>query len=427
MRALVIEPNSGISGDMFVAAAARLAACEQEITELPAKLGLPQVTCGFRDVARNSIQSRKFDVAENGELAEEVAHATLEPQRHHAKDRHEDETHRRPWTGNMAVHQHRSLSAIRTMILAAGLDPAVTDRALRMFQTLGTIEATVHGIPVERIHFHEVGAIDSIIDVVASALCIERLNIGAAYATPVCVGSGTVERAHGTLPVPAPATERLLQGMPTTVGTLSGEWTTPTGALILKNLEVCFELPVLVTRASAYGAGARNALQRPNVVRLRLCETGEDAAEGLQRDELVAIRCNIDDASGEHLGADLVDSLLEAGARDVVIQSVIMKKGRPGQVVEVLVDPHRAEELAAFLLANTSSIGVRLNRVTRFMLPRETCIISTAYGPIAAKAVRLPDGRRRIKPEYEACRAKAQEYGVSLQDVYRAAMRGDNG
>jgi uncharacterized protein (TIGR00299 family) protein len=297
-----------------------------------------------------------------------------------------------------------------------------------MFGRLGEVEAEMHGIPVERVHFHEVGAVDSILDIVAAALCIERLGIDRAYSTPICVGSGTVETAHGTLPVPAPATERLLQGMPTVTGDLTGEWTTPTGALILGELAVGFELPVLVTSASAYGAGGRDPAGRPNALRLRVARIARPAAaqseDGLERDEIVVIRCNIDDSGGELLGAGFIDSLLEAGARDAWVQPVIMKKGRPGQVLEVLADADRAEALAVRILATTSSIGVRMSAVQRIKLPREACVVETPYGPVDAKRVRLPSGEHRITPEYESCRERATEHGESVQAVYLAALRG---
>ncbi len=158
------------------------------------------------------------------------------------------------------------------MIVSAGLEPGVEERSLRMFNRLGEVEALAHGIPVEQVHFHEVGAVDSIIDIVAAALCIERLGVDAVYSSAICVGSGTVHTAHGILPVPAPATERLLRGMPATVGELSGEWTTPTGALILTELNPDFRIPTLVTNDAAMGGGTRNPSKRPSVLRLRLAE-----------------------------------------------------------------------------------------------------------------------------------------------------------
>lgn len=252
MNALIIEAHSGISGDMFVAAAAALARCEDEVCDLPGRLGLEGVVCRFRNVVRASIQCRKFDVMEGERLAEESAHA-------HS-------------------HEHRSLSSICAMIIAAEIGPAVKNRALRMFSRLGEVEAAIHGIPVEEVHFHEIGAVDSIIDISAAALCIERLGIDAVFATPICVGSGTVNTAHGILPVPAPATERLLRGMPTTAGELPGEWTTPTGALIVAELGANFKIPLLSTKNAALGGGTRNPTGRPSVLRLRLAEIDANAA-----------------------------------------------------------------------------------------------------------------------------------------------------
>jgi len=395
MRILLLEVHSGISGDMFVAAAAHLAGCEKEVAGLPGKLGMAGVTCTFYDTVRGSIQCRKFEVKDD---------------RHphfHSQD-----------------HGHRSLSTIRGIIGAAGLEADVKERALRMFERLAAVEAVAHNIPIEKVHFHEVGAVDSIIDIVAASLCIERLNIETTFSTPVCVGFGTVDTGHGILPVPTPATEQLLRGMPVMTGVLDGEWTTPTGALILSELAPIFDIPTLATTASALGGGRRDPAKRPNVLRLRLAEPTLSAQDGLERDEVMVIRCNIDDSSGELLGADFAERLLQEGARDVVIQQVIMKKGRPGQVLEILVGPGRADDLAKFILANTSSIGVRMSRVQRITLPREACIVGTPFGAVEAKVVRLPDGSRRIKPEYESCRARARENNVSVQEVYRAALQG---
>lgn len=435
MRALIIEPTSGISGDMFVAAAASLAGCEDEVVALPAKLGLNGVTCSFGDVARASIQCRKFDVSDGGKPAEEAAahshshdhsHSHGHGDGHHHHDHHHhghshthDEGH-----GHHHHHEHRSLSTIREMIQNAGLERAVEERALRMFDRLGAVESEAHGIPVEKVHFHEVGAVDSIIDIVAAALCIERLGVETAFSGPVCVGSGTVDTAHGILPVPAPATERLLQGMPCQAGDLQGEWTTPTGALILGELEAKFENPVVTTEASAFGGGGRNPQKRPNILRVRVAEVSSKATGDLERDEMVSIHCNIDDSAGELFGADFVDTILESGAVDVVIHSVVMKKGRPGQLVEVLAPPSCADDVAMFILENTPTIGVRLVPVKRLKLHREVCTIATPYGDVAGKAVTLPSGRRRVSPEYEACRELAERSGVPVQDVYRAAMGG---
>jgi uncharacterized protein (TIGR00299 family) protein len=394
-RALIVEPSSGVSGDMFVAAAATLAGCDDEVITLPARLGLDRVTCAFRDVDRGGIKSRKFDVIEAGAPAERSPH-------HHA---------------------HRPLAAIAGLIEAARLEPAVAARARRMFETLGRVESEIHGVPMAEVHFHEVGAVDSIVDIVAAALCIERLRASEVYATPVCTGTGTVESAHGVLPVPAPATERLLQGMPSLPGELDGEWTTPSGALILCELRARFEIPALTTTASAYGAGGRDPEGRPNVLRLRLAEMAPHAEHGFERDEVVTLRCNIDDSPGELLGSDLIDMLLQAGARDVTIQPTIMKKGRPGYLVEVLSLHGEAERLAAMLLFETTTLGVRMTDARRLKVQRVTGAVETSFGRVPVKIACFPDGRRRTKPEYEACLELARKHGVPVETVRAAALR----
>lgn len=314
------------------------------------------------------------------------------------------------------------------MIRAADLEPAVRERALRMFRRLGEVEAASHGIDIERVHFHEVGAIDSIVDIVAAALCIERLSPAKTYASPVCIGSGSVRTAHGMLPVPAPATERLLQGMPCVAGEVRGEWTTPTGALVLAELAPHFEDAALVSKTSAFGAGNKDTKVRPNAVRLRLAETHGPAAAGLVatgallRDELVVLTTNIDDTTGELLGGDLLDLLLRAGARDAILQPITMKKGRPAVQLEVLTEAAKAEELAAVVLTQTSTIGVRVAKVSRLSLPREAVTRQTSLGPVAAKSVRLPGGGVRVTPEYEDCKRLASSAGVTVQEAYRAAL-----
>ena len=421
---LVLDLQSGISGDMFVAAAARLAGCEDEVLRLPATLGLDGVSVRFGDVVRSSLQARQFTVIDAHEHEEHQPHGhehhTHEHEEHDAHHHHAHEEH----DGAHAHHAHRPLSEIRALLTRARLDDAVRARALRMFQRLGEVEAAAHGIPVEQVHFHEVGAIDSIIDIVAAALCIERLGLRQVYASPVCVGHGTVKVAHGTLPVPAPATERLLQGMPTFAGELSGEWTTPTGALILAELAPTFSDATLVTNASAFGAGTKDTPKRPNLLRLRLARSHAQpaGAAGLLSDELVSIACNIDDSTGEFLGADLLERLLQAGARDAVLHPILMKKGRPAQQLEVLAEPAQARAIAALILSHTSTIGVRLTPVSRLMLKRESLEVDTPYGLVSVKQVTLPDGSTRCAPEYESVKRAAAQAGVPAQTVHQAAL-----
>ncbi len=431
-RVLHLDLQSGLSGDMFVGAAAALAGCEAEIEELPAQLGLADIHVRFSEVTRATLRCRKFDVLESSrtvappepDLGATVSATSPDSSRTSSRPGpHSVATGDDHWQISDAHPAHRPLTEIRRLIEASTLEPAVKARALRMFDRLGAIEAEAHGIALEQVHFHEVGAVDSIIDIVAAALCIERLQLAQVFATPVCVGFGSVRAAHGSLPVPAPATETLLRGLPTFAGEIAGEWTTPTGALILDELKPQFTDAVVTFSASAFGAGGKDTPSRPNALRLRLGTILAVApgASGLLRDEVTVLLCNLDDMSGELLGADFLDALLQAGARDAVLHPIVMKKGRPAQQLEVLAPTERAEAIAAMLLAHTSTIGVRMMTAQRLMLEREAVTLPTAFGEIAAKRVRFPDGSTRTTPEYESCRIAAAKAGVPLQAVYQAA------
>jgi uncharacterized protein (TIGR00299 family) protein len=416
MRALIIDAQAGIAGDMFVAAAAHLAECTEEVIQLPQRLGLDRdrVSVRFSTVHRSTMVCHKFDVLDCGVPADQLDHA------HHPAHGHDhDDQH--------AHHHHRSLSDILTMIESADLDAGTTRRALAMFQRLGAVEAEAHGIPQEDVHFHEVGAVDSIIDIVASALCIERLDIQAAYCTPICVGFGTVRTAHGTLPIPAPATDRLLAGAPTLVGDLPGEWCTPTGALVIDHLRPQWRLPAARGIHTAFGAGSKDPELRPNAVRLRLVEvTGHGRsigvdADAVERDIVAVVSANIDDSTGEWLADDLIQRCLAAGAKDVSITPCIMKHGRPGQRVEVLCPPAHADDLGILLMRHTTTIGVRIHEDRRLMLPRHPAVVPTDYGPIAVKVATLPEGSERLMPEHDSCATAAAEHDVPIWLVYRAA------
>ncbi|NGP53700.1 nickel pincer cofactor biosynthesis protein LarC [Thioalkalivibrio sp. XN8] len=392
MRSLLVEAHAGISGDMFVAAAAALADCEAEVVALPGLLGLEHVHCRFSEVIRGSLACRKFDVDDH------------KPRR----DSH-----------------HRPLALILDMIERAALEEGIRVRASKMFTSLAMAESQLHGMPIADVQFHEIGAVDSIIDIVAAAVCIERLEVDAAFSTPICVGSGLVHTAHGQLPVPAPATEQLLHGMLVTPGDLPGEWTTPTGAAILRELGVSFDWPVHTVTASSYGGGSLDPASRANVLRLRLAQAHDGPGSILLRDEVFELRCNIDDCTAEMLGGGFVSDLLERGALDVVIFPVTMKKGRPGYVLEVLAGNEGAENLASYVLEHTSTIGIRLRQVPRLMLRRRRCKVHTPFGKVEVKVSMLPSGSERVNPEYESCRERARVAGVPIQEVYAAALRAE--
>jgi uncharacterized protein (TIGR00299 family) protein len=380
MKVLRIEPFSGVSGDMFLGALLDLGAPAELLESLPAKLGLTTAVIGIGKVDKCGI------------LCSQVMIRDETPQ------------------------PHRHLSHILEMINAADIPDNVQDLAGRIFTLLGKAEASVHGVPVEKVHFHEVGAVDSILDIVGAALLLEELEFDQVVCDPVCTGAGFVDCAHGRFPVPAPATALLLKGIPTFPGEILQEMTTPTGAAILKALEPVFAVPTLTVTDSGYGAGTRD-FEQPNCLRLSLAETVVGAA-----DQIVLVQTNLDDASGELLGEYFQNLLLKAGALDVNLSPLLMKKGRPGQRLEVLCRDKDREPLTTIILNETTTIGVRWFPVQRRILPRTIQTVETKFGPVRVKCVELPDGSLRRRPEFEDCRERAQASGVSVQEVMQAAQ-----
>jgi uncharacterized protein (TIGR00299 family) protein len=293
----------------------------------------------------------------------------------------------------------------------------VRDRALALFERLGRAEAKMHGMELDRVHFHEVGAVDSIVDLVGAAASIEHLAPERLTCGPVNVGGGRVKTAHGELPVPAPATAELLAGIPV-FGGGGGELTTPTGAVLLAELVDEFgELPGLALTGSGYGLGRREVSGRPNAVRLlRGQPTGSSAGA-----EVMVLECEVDNLPGEGFGF-LMERLLGAGALDVYFTPVQMKKNRPGSLVTALCRRSQLEEMAAVLLAESGSLGCRYHAAGRFEAERDIVEVATRFGAVRVKRSRL-DGRPLAHaPEFEDCRRLALEHGVPWRDVYRAAL-----
>jgi len=389
MRALRLDPFSGISGDMFNGALVDLVEGGEELRGLPARLGLDRAEIRLGWVDRNTLRARKFDVLLDGTVADEV----------------------------VGDHGHRHLSEILEIFETASLDRRVRERAVDIFGQLGEAEVESHGGSLETIHFHEAGAVDSIVDVAAAAWLIDRLEVDLYLSEPVCTGFGMVQTAHGELPVPGPATERLLRGYPVHAGSVEGEMTTPTGAAILRHLQPRFERPPLRVLETAMGAGTRDSERRANVLRASLCEISVDSESTRE----VLIATNIDDMSGELLGEHLTSRLLEAGALDVVLHQVTMKLGRPGVQLEVLAPSEREDSVARILLNHTSTLGVRVLPVRRHTLPRSIVEVDTPFGRIAVKQAELPDGQLRGFPEFQDCKLAAEKANVPLLRVYQEA------
>lgn len=314
---------------------------------------------------------------------------------------------------------HRHLHHIRKIIDAAGLPPGVAARANAIFTRLAEVEAKAHNSTIEKVHFHEVGAADAIMDIVGAAVGVELLQLDRIVCSPVPVGSGTVKCEHGIMPVPAPATAALLEGVPIAATDETGELTTPTGAAILTTLADSFgPLPAMTLRAAGYGAGTRDGVTRPNLLRLLIGETTGAAGE---TDDVVVLEANIDDCSGEALGFAL-ERLLAAGALDAYATPVQMKKGRPGVLLSALAEPSRADAIEQIIFAETTTFGVRRSVCRRRKLERSTFPVQSRYGPVTIKIGRR-DGRIvTAAPEYEDCARAAREHDVALRVVMDDAM-----
>ena len=307
---------------------------------------------------------------------------------------------------------HRRLAQIVEIIELAGYSRAIEERAVAMFQTLGEAEADVHGIDVEEVHFHEVGATDAIVDIVSAALGLEYLGVDEVLSRAVEVGGGTTLCEHGRMPVPAPATALLLQGVPCRYGGVDGEATTPTGATILRCAVDAFGEPRdFVAERIGYGIGQKD-FDLPNVLRVVLGTAGADKAYGYDVETNIEIECNIDDMRPEAF-QPLIEGLFAIGARDVMVTPTLMKKSRPGHAVSVLAPPDRLEAVVQRLTADSTTIGVRFHDVQKWMLPRRTATVETTFGKIRVKVAELPGGRKRWKSEHDDILALARARGDS--------------
>jgi hypothetical protein len=315
-------------------------------------------------------------------------------------------------------HQHRSLRDIERIITRSALTGAVKQRSLDIFRLLARAEAQVHNTKAAEVHFHEVGALDSIIDIVGCAIGIDYLGIEACAASPLPLGHGFVECDHGTLPIPAPATLVLLRGVPVYQSEVEAELVTPTGAAILSSLVSRFgPLPSMRIKKTGYGAGTRQLESIPNLLRLILGET----EAGISRDHVVIIEANIDDMSPEITGY-LMERLFADGALDVALLPVYMKKNRPGTLVQVICHADRQQLLVQTLFRESTTAGVRFYHAERAVLARDAQTVKTRFGAIKVKILFGAQGPRAV-PEFEACRRIARKTGKPLRDVYEEVLR----
>lgn len=420
MRIAYLECFAGISGDMFLGALVDAGVDPGVLEQAVARMNLG-AALQIEKVNRSGIHATKVNVLVNGQPAEDAAPKRQQEQAAHAPHSHPEHHHHDHADSSAGRHSHgRSLSTIRRMIENAGLEAAVQTMAIRAFELLGHSEAKIHNVPVEAIHFHEVGAVDAIADIVASAAGIHALGVEGWSCSPLNVGGGMVDCAHGRFPVPAPATMDLLLGAPTYSTGMQMELVTPTGAALVRALNCAFgPPPAMRVDRIGYGAGSRNPKRFPNVLRLSLGEAAEPC--GVRGDTVVVMETAVDDLSPQVLG-NFTEQALQAGALDVMFSSVQMKKNRMGTLVTVLSDAAHAPILQQLLFRETSTLGIRMREERRACLERKLVSVQTHYGEIRIKIGLLDGIEVNAAPEYDDCRRSAQEHAAPLKVVMQSAL-----
>ena len=448
MRIAYLDCFSGISGDMFLGAAVDAGVPLEKLQAVAAALGLDAALVS-RQLQRGGISATKIDVLIHGrpdhpldepkhdhEHSHEHEHSQEDEHAHphsheqgHSKEfshvhKHSHEHPPAPQAAHSHPHTHRGLPEIRQIIAQAPISAAAQAFAIKTFELLAAAEGKIHNQSPESIHFHEVGSEDAIVDIVCAAVAIEAIAADQWYCSALNVGSGTVRCAHGVLPVPAPATTELLRGAPIYSSGAPKELLTPTGAALLKALDVRYDpLPRLALTATGYGAGSREFPGMANVVRLILGESVEKPSTlevGDTSDSIVVLEANIDDMNPQ-LFSYVQQKLLTAGALDAFAVPVQMKKGRPGQIFTVLAAPADVEPLSRILLTETTTLGVRMRTEQRRILQRKHVTVQSPWGPIRVKLGLLEGEVVNFAPEFEDCRQLAEASGVPLKTVLQKA------
>jgi len=398
MKIAYFDCFSGAAGDMVLGALVDAGLSLPDLQREIDKLELESVRLTADKVTRAGISGTKLSVllAETGRPAD------------HPPD---DLSH--------GHHHGRNLAEILALIERSALQQPVKQTACSIFRRLAAAEGEVHAKPPEEVHFHEVGAIDSIVDIVGTAAGLHLLGVERVYSSPLRLGSGTVRCAHGELPVPAPATAVLVRNVPVIPTGVQGELTTPTGAAILVTLAGEFgTMPACVIEAVGCGAGSRDVPGRPNILRVFIGQTADDA---LEADLVEVIEANLDDMSPEFFGG-LFDRLFEAGALDAFATPIQMKKGRPALLLTALAPPGKALAVQNVIFRETTTFGVRVHEARRRKLPRETCTVRTPLGDVRMKVGRMGERIVRAKPEHDDCARIAREKGVPFREAHEAAM-----
>ncbi len=368
---------SGISGDMILSAFIDMEMDMNYLNGELKKLSIGNFSLNVKKIKRNGISATQLTVVAN------------------------EEKH------------HRNYNNIAEIIDKASINEKIKELSKKIFYRLALAEGKVHNKPVEEVHFHEVGAIDSIIDIIGSVICIDYFGIEKIFSSPIKLGSGLVRSEHGLIPVPAPATIELVKGYPVIKTDIQTELTTPTGAVILTTLsDGVYDNLKFIPKACGYGAGSKEIDEIPNILRILI---GKEKSK-FEHDEVLIIETNIDDLNSE-VYPYVIDKLFNNGALDIYITPVIMKKGRPGNILSVLCEKKQLENISEIIFRETTTIGLRISEVRRLKLKREIIEFDTQFGKVKAKKVFI-DGKEKIVPEYEECKRIAKKNNIPLNDVY---------
>ena len=434
MRIAYLDCFSGMSGDMFLGALIDAGLSPEVLQRTVAALNLG-AQLDISRVNRSGITATKVDVWVNGEKEGPPGSGSHGHSHAHDVQEHEhphDSAHAHPHgsasaspqTGASAPHTHgRSLKEIRGIIARAAISESAKQIALRIFDALGAAEAKIHNNEIESVHFHEVGAVDAIVDIVGAAVGAEALGVDEFVCSPLNVGGGTVKCAHGVFPVPAPATVELLAGAPVYSSGLQAELLTPTGAAIVKTLATRFgAFPMMRIEKSGYGAGTRDFAGNPNVVRLTIGEAATSLDSNTARDTISVLEANLDDLNPQVFGY-VMDRLLDEGALDVFGMPVQMKKNRPGTLLTVLCKPEDAGKLTHIVFAETTTLGVRRREEQRQTLARRWVSVTTSWGDVRMKIASMNGTVTNFAPEYEDCRRIAAEKHIPLKTVMQEATQ----
>ena len=411
MKIAYFDCFAGISGDMVLGALVDAGLDPGLLQAELSKLDLPGISTSFKPTAKHAIAATQAEVryADKPISSSQEYHIHLD----------QPATQRPPLSPQAKGaqnHAHHHLEDILAIIRTSRLDEHVKETSTQVFQRLAAAEAQVHGLPPEQVHLHEVGALDAVVDIVGAIAGLQLLNIDEVHASPLRLGTGFVQCAHGRYPVPVPGVLALCKDIPTEQTEVRAELVTPTGAALITTLARSFGPgPPFRQERVGYGAGRRNLKEIPNLLRVRIGET----LHALPQDRAVLVEANIDDMNPEIYGY-LFELLLERGAKDVYITPVYMKKGRPGSLLSVLADEGQLDDVIRTLLAETTTLGVRYHHVERRKLERSITTVKTQYGPVRVKICTF-DSLRRLAPEYEDCAQLARQQNVPIQSVYTAA------